>query len=543
MNSKKLALVATLAIFTLSVIALPGLGQAQQPKQDKGNLYIPKDVKALLEQGLAAKQGLPDIAVTVSGHYFFPYYRVPGLMHNVFELKLKNADLGFAPVQGAAAAAAPAKPEEKKETAEAFEEVPATDMTAQFDLFLQFRELTNNVPGKIVKEVFVPSDFVIPADEYKPDAEEAYYVGYDLAPGTYLLAMAVQSKNQKKIGTAYFEFTTPDWIKLENKLETSPIIVAKEVSQMQAQETQTNLHRGFFTYLVLKVSPNIDRAIPAKAPLDLLYFVMGAKPNDQGRFALETEMEVKQADKTMIKYSSTVYDSPFTSIPLPMKQTLKRTIGTNVTTEVKDLPIGKYTLYLNIVDKTDGINEDIFKNIKDRISVGVGEEGKAPTVNDKLVDINKAELEDLKNLPGITTNIAKNIIAARPIRTVDDSKKIGRAYFTKNIEFEIVEKSENKLPYLDLHSVVYKVTGNGTNQASTITFQNAQGDSSQEANVKLPWTRSFRFSKGSYVYISAQNANDSGDITTEIWIDDVLYKNNTSRGAHVIATCSGSIEK
>src|SRR4030042_2279414 len=149
MNSKKLALVATLAIFTLSVLALPGLGQAQQPKQDKENLFIPKDVKALLEQGLAAKQGLPDIAVTVSAHYFFPYYRVPGLMHNVFELKLKNADLGFAPVQTAAAPAA--KPEEKKETAEAFEEVPATDMTAQFNVFLQFRELTDTVPGKTVK--------------------------------------------------------------------------------------------------------------------------------------------------------------------------------------------------------------------------------------------------------------------------------------------------------------------------------------------------------------------------------------------------------
>ena len=351
MNSKKLALVATLAIFTLSVIALPGLGQAQQPKQEKEKIYIPKDVKALLEQGLAARQALPDIAVAVTAHYFFPYYRVPGLMHNIFELKLKNADLGFVPVQGAAAAAAPAKPEEKKETAEAFEEVPATDMTAQFDLFLQFRKPDSNPPGSIVKEVFVPAAVTLAAADYKPDAEEVYYVSYDLPPGGYLLALAVRTRDLKKTGSSYFEFSAPDWSKLEGKLETSPILINREVGQMPTQETQTDLHRGFFTYLVLKVTPNIAKAIHQKESLDLLYFVLGAKPNDQGRFALETEMEVKQADKIQIKYAPTVFESPYISLPLPLKQTLKKTTGT---TEVKDLPAGKYTLFIKITDKNSG---------------------------------------------------------------------------------------------------------------------------------------------------------------------------------------------
>jgi len=354
MNSKKLALVAILAVFTLSVLALPGLGQAQQPKQEKEKIYIPKDVKALLEQGLAAKQGLPDIAVTVSAHYFFPYYRVPGLMHNIFELKLKNADLGFAPVQTAAAPAVPVKPEEKKETAEAFEEVPATDMTAQFDLFLQFRQADTAQPGNIVKEVFVPTTLTLTADEYKPDAEEVYFVSYDLPPGSYLLALAVRTRDLKKTGSSYFEFSAPDWSKLEGKLETSPILINKEIGQMPAQETQTDLHRSFFTYLVLKVTPNIAKAIHQKESLDLLYFVLGAKPNDQGRFALETEMEVKQADKIMIKYASTVFESPYVSLPLPLKQTLKKTIGTTETTEVKDLPAGKYTLFIKITDKISG---------------------------------------------------------------------------------------------------------------------------------------------------------------------------------------------
>jgi hypothetical protein len=356
MNSKKLALVAVLAVVIMSALAQPGLAQAQKQTQEKEKIYIPKDVKAVLEQGLAARQGVPVIPVTVSSHYFFPYYRVPGLMHNVFELKVKNADLSFAPVKSAAAPAA--KAEEKKETTEAFEAVPASDMQVQFDLFLQFRQVENNVPGKIAKEVFIPTEIIIPADEYKPDTEEVYYVGYDLPPGSYLLALAVRSMDQKKTGTTYYEFSTPDWSKLEGKIETTPIIIDKEIGQMPSQETRTILHRGFFTYLVLKITPNIPKAIPQKSNLELLYFVMGAKANDQGKFALETGMEVKQGDTLMIKYAPTVYDLPYVSLPLPLKQTLKKTSGTAETTEVKDLAPGKYTLSVKITDKMSGGSVD-----------------------------------------------------------------------------------------------------------------------------------------------------------------------------------------
>ncbi len=367
MNRKRLMLAVLLAAFVLTALVGAGIAQqkdskTQAPPQEKEKVYIPKDVKAILEQGLAARQGLTGIPVNVTNHLFFPYYRAQGLMHDVFELKIKNADLSFAAAPAAPAAAPAAKPAEKKETTEAFEAVPAADMQAVFDLFLQFRSIENNVPGKIVKEVFIPTDIVIPAAEYKPENVEDYFVAYDLPAGSYLLCLAVRSTDQKKVGTAYFEFTSPDASKMEGKLETTPIIITKDVGQMQTQENRTVLHRGYFAYLVLKITPNTTASIRAKSTLDLLYFVLGAKPNDQGKFALETSFEVKQGDKVVIPYASTVYEAPYVSLPLPLKQTVKITSGTTEKTETRDLAPGKYTFVAKITDKTTGAT--VTKNLE-----------------------------------------------------------------------------------------------------------------------------------------------------------------------------------
>ncbi len=368
MNGKKLVLLAVIAAFVLNAFSAgPAFAQKKEEAkpQEKEKVYIPKDIKAIFEQGLAARQGQTGIPLTITQHLFFPYYRAQDIVHNVFQLKIKNSDLGFAPAQAPGAPAA--KPEEtkageKKETTSAFEEVPSTDMEARFDLFLQFRETADNVPGKVVKEVYVPTEIIIPAADYKPEEESFYYVGYDLAPGSYLLVAGVQrfvpSPDQKKLqsilGSTYFDFSAPDPTKLEGKLETSPLLITKSVEQLQGQETRTLLHRGYFTYLVLKITPNVAKAIPSKSPLDILYFVMGAKANDQGKFALETGMKVMQADKPAIEYASTVYEAPYVSLPLPMQQTMKTTTGTSAKTETKDLGPGKYTLVVTITDKNGG---------------------------------------------------------------------------------------------------------------------------------------------------------------------------------------------
>lgn len=367
MNSKKLVLALVLAAFVVSVLGA-GPATAQEKKeqakpQEKEKVYIPKDVKAVFEQGLATRQASMGVPLTVTQNLFFPYYRALDLLHNVFQIRVKNSDLGFAPAGAPAPKAEEKKAEEKKETTSAFEAVPASDMTALFDVFLQFREVKDNVPGKIVKEVYVPTEIVIPAAEYKPDEEGVYYIGYDLPPGSYLLVAGIQrvipapdkkAKPEIKLGSFYYEFSTPDVAKLGGQLETTPVLITNAIEQLQAQETRTTLHRGYFTYLVLKISPNTANAVPQKKDLEILYFVLGAKANDAGKFALETGMAVKSGDKEVIKYSPTVYDAPYVSLPLPLKQTVKITSGTTEKTETRDLAPGKYALVINITDKNGG---------------------------------------------------------------------------------------------------------------------------------------------------------------------------------------------
>jgi hypothetical protein len=367
MNSKKLLLALILAAFVVSVLAVPGPANAQKEKeqakpQEKEKVYIPKDVKAVFEQGLATRQGATGVPLAVTQHLFFPYYRALDLLHNVFQIRVKNSDLGFGPAGAPAPQAEEKKAEEKKETTSAFEAVPSTEMEAVFDVFLQFREMKDNVPGKIVKEVYVPTQIVIPAAEYKADEEGVYYISYDLPPGSYLLIAGIQrvvpgadkKKPETLLGSTYFDFSTPDPAKLEGKLETTPILITKEIGQLQAQETRTILHRGYFTYLVLKITPNTANTVPQKSNLEILYFVLGAKANEAGKFALETGMEIKAGEKEVIKYSSTVYDAPYVSLPLPLKQTVKITSGETERTETRDLAPGKYTLVVNITDKIGG---------------------------------------------------------------------------------------------------------------------------------------------------------------------------------------------
>jgi Mycobacterium membrane protein len=87
--------------------------------------------------------------------------------------------------------------------------------------------------------------------------------------------------------------------------------------------------------------------------------------------------------------------------------------------------------------------------------------------------------------------------------------------------------------------VTYVVDGN-SNQAD-ITYQNANGDTSQIADAPLPWEEGFAVSTGSFVYVSAQRGEAPGDITCSIEIDGAVVESNTSSGPFTICTASGTV--
>jgi hypothetical protein len=53
-----------------------------------------------------------------------------------------------------------------------------------------------------------------------------------------------------------------------------------------------------------------------------------------------------------------------------------------------------------------------------------------------------------------------------------------------------------------VHSVTYTVTGDS--QQASVTYENANADTSQESEVAVPWDYSFSAESGAFLYISAQ---------------------------------------
>ena len=83
--------------------------------------------------------------------------------------------------------------------------------------------------------------------------------------------------------------------------------------------------------------------------------------------------------------------------------------------------------------------------------------------------------------------------------------------------------------------VTYQVTGSATE--ASLTYQNGDGGTSQE-KVNLPWSLTVKAPQSNFLYISAQNEADYGDITCTISVDGKVIKTSTSSGAYTIASCS-----
>jgi hypothetical protein len=89
------------------------------------------------------------------------------------------------------------------------------------------------------------------------------------------------------------------------------------------------------------------------------------------------------------------------------------------------------------------------------------------------------------------------------------------------------------------YTIKYEVTGSAT--FVSLTYENEDGGTSQIDSASVPWTHTFTAEKGDFVYISAQNNGENGNVTANIYLNGTLVKTSTSSGAYVIATASGSV--
>lgn len=316
----------------------------EQAKQQE-KVFIPKEVKTLIQEGLAARQGRQDIPVNLFQSLYLPAREN---FQVVFFLNIKNSALGFAP-----ASAAPAEPKaEKKGPQETAAQPAQENLQASFNVFLQFNRLNESGELSVFKEVYVPASIQVPAAGFDPEKEDLYSVGYPLPFGHYLLALAATSLDLQKVGIAYHEFTIPDPASFTKALDTTPVFFVKQMEQMESVEQRTVFHRGLFTYSVLKVVPNLEKVFHAGDNLDIFFFIFGAQPNASQQYEIEIDFEVKKGEESALKWAAQVYNSPLISQPLPMKQTVKIKKGDEPErTEQRDLPAGSYTLVINMIDK------------------------------------------------------------------------------------------------------------------------------------------------------------------------------------------------
>jgi len=314
------------------------------PDKKKGTapetIIIPKEMKSVMEAGLAARQpAKTDIPFTIGEAIIMPgpqevvYFFLP--------LKVKNADLGYAPgpapaVADPAAAVSPAK------------------LQARGHVFVQLFVLENGKVGSLAKEIYVPMTVESEAAGYDPEAVDWYSFGYPFAKGNYLAAVALASEDLSKKGVQYCEITLPNPAGSADKLDTSTILCMKDFQRVETPESQVVVHRGLISWSVARITPNLTKTLKVGEPLDLFFFIYGLRPNDAGAVDVQIDFEVVQGDKSQIKFAPGQFQSPLISLPLPLKNTLQIKTGDKVETREHDLEAGGYSLMIRMLDKASG---------------------------------------------------------------------------------------------------------------------------------------------------------------------------------------------
>ncbi|MGZ4886851.1 MAG: hypothetical protein ACXVI6_01295 [Candidatus Aminicenantales bacterium] len=365
-----LALVFALSLFTVFAQATPQ--KPQEPKKPEAKPaqreIIPKEIKAIMQEGLATRQGRQDIPFTIFKSLVFP---VQGGMQAVIFFKAKNSDLGYA-------APLPAAPAPKNQPAQPEAVAPAAGMLeARLALALEFLQPDATGALKTYKDVSFGVNLQAESAGYDPNKEEWYSLGFGLPYGKYTAAMLFAhidpktgKPDTKKVGVSYYDLVLPGPESYQNALETTPLFFARSIEQMQSYEARPTVHKGLFTYSVLRTVPNIDSVVTAedKSQIEVFFFVLGAKAKEepaseapavvqpaQPKYEIEINFEVQKEDgSTAIKWETRDYVSPLIDQILPLKRTLK----TGEKIEKKDLEVGKYTLAIKIKDKVSGLTLD-----------------------------------------------------------------------------------------------------------------------------------------------------------------------------------------
>jgi hypothetical protein len=336
MIAAALALLFVVSVLSVSVQAAPGMqGKKPDPKAPPAKSTMPKEVAAVIQEGLATRQGRQDIPFS-----FFKQLVLPATQNNlypVFFFKAKNGDLGYIPSS-----------------------TGTGEMEANLNVFFQFFQPAED--GTLKPKLGWKSPTVLRTDgaNYDPAKEDWYTFAVGLPPGKYTMAMAVCSADMKKMSVGYSDVTLPGADAYAAALMTTDPVIVTAMDQVEPDSRPT-IHRNYFTWGAVKVGTSTTGEIATGENLEILFWVFGATYKDPAAERpvndLEVNFEVQAEDgKPVIKWAPQAYEAYLVNQPLPLVQTLQKMDekGTVLSTEKKPLGTGKYALAITVTDKVSG---------------------------------------------------------------------------------------------------------------------------------------------------------------------------------------------
>jgi hypothetical protein len=332
-----LTLLFVVGILSVSLEAAPAIqGRKQEAKAPAVKApSIPKEVAAIIQEGLATRQGRQDIPFS-----FFRQLVLPAQGQNlypIFFFKAKNGDIGYMPSA-----------------------MDTGEMEATLNVFFQFFRETET--GALAPEVTGRAVGALKTGgaDYTPENEDWYSFAVTMPAGKFTLALVLTSPDMKKMSVAYCDVNLPKPEVYEAALWATDPVIVNSLEQVEPDQRPT-LHRGFFSWGAIKVVPNILGEIASGENLEIFFFVLGGAPKDPAAVRplndFEVNFEVQHEDgKAAIKWAPQPYEAYFINQPLPLVQTLQKMDekGTVLGTERKPLDAGKYNLAISIADKVSG---------------------------------------------------------------------------------------------------------------------------------------------------------------------------------------------
>jgi hypothetical protein len=333
-----LAIVIVIGIFAVALQAAPAPQSKNKAAKAEAKPQMPKEVAALIQEGLATRQGRQDMPFGFYKHLILPAQGAN--LYPVFFFKAKNGDLGYAPSASGSG-----------------------EMETTLNVIF---EILKDEGGALKPMMWGKSQALLKADGggYSPDNEDWYSFGMALPAGKYTLALVLMTPDMKKMSVGYHDVTLPGVEAYQDALwPTEPVIVAG-MEQVEPDPRPT-VHRGYFTWGAIRFVPNDSGAVGPGETLEVFFFVLGASIKDPASARptndLEVNFEVHGEDgNPAIKWAPTSYEAYFVNQPLPLVQTLQTTDPDGkVEKDEKPLAAGKYTLVAKVADKVSGKTAEV----------------------------------------------------------------------------------------------------------------------------------------------------------------------------------------